>query len=748
MKRLFGLIGLVYLFTLAAVFYFDLSVVFIIVPFSVITAALTIKLLNHDFKHLLLMIALPSAALAAVLSLFLYQNIIYQPVIDKYSDKEINFTAYVADEPVLSGKSINYVFSVDSVDGEKADIKLFLRVYHDLDIKEFDEVRGQAFTSDAVSQYQKSERIFLSVDNSEYFTVEKTGATHVNPYTFIVEFRKWIKSILNTFFSGNDLGMVYAIMLGEKSALPDSLRDAFASTGSSYLIVVSGMHLTFALSAFTLFSRKFGTRLPMLIICCIFIILYAAVTGFTPSVIRAGIMQVIVLVGSFTRRQHDGINSLGIAAIALTIGNPFAVGNIGLILSFTATLGILLWADPISNAIKHIFCLDKADKKILGLKKSSKSPKLCRFLSMLLKIPDFFISLFSISLSASFWAMPVSVIAFGKISGLISLLSLVAEPLAAIVLWCAMLTVVTSLIPFASFIPGLIAWIGSVCCKWLMSSVLFFSDLPFSSINADKAYIYIWLAATAVFAVLGYIMWYCRRKGAFYPVCVIFLSALTLMSGYSLSWLFRDKSCYLILCNDGRGITVGVKQERYFSLLSCGGSLKNYNANLKSMNTDSNRIDMLVIPRQTRNYTGLFSEFSSDFDVNKVFVYDNTGSESKFDYDGSKRFPENSTFSLYLNPTVTDKVFAADNYACQYICSKGRSVLFLTAGSDISKLPEELRSADYIISATVPKHTELLSCNTLYFLGNENSLKKYSKEFDKAAANIIPAKNQTITIKM
>ena len=745
MKRLFGLIGLVYLFTLAAVFYFNLSTVIIFLSFSVIIAALIIKLIKHNFKCLLLLIALPLSALAAILSLFLYQNIVYKPVVEKYSNKEINFTAYVADEPVITGKSVSYVLAVDSADGEKADIKILLKTYRELYIDEFDKVTGSAVMSDAVSGYLKSEGIFLCADTTVDFKVDKTGETHINPYTFIVELRKWIKSVLNTYFNGSELGMVYAITLGEKSALPKAVRNAFASTGASYLIVVSGMHLTFALSVFTLISKKFGMRLPLLIICYIFIILYVAVTGFAPPVIRAGIMQIIVLGGSFTRRQHDSINSLGIAALALTIGNPFSVGNIGIILSFTATLGILLWANQISYAITRIIRLDRLNKKVFDMKKNGKSPKLYLFLSLLLKIPNFIISLFSISVSAAVWVMPVSVMAFGKISVLIVLLSLIAEPLAAIILWCALLTVVLSFIPF---VPGIIAWAGTICCKWLISSVMFFSKLPFSSLNADKPYIYIWLASTALFAVFGYIMWYYRRKGAFYPFCVIFLSALTLLSGYTVTWLFRDKNCYLTIFNDGGGITAGVRQERYFSLLSCGGSLKNYSANLKAMNTDSVKIDMLVIPRQTRNYTGLFSEFSSEFDVNKVFVYDNTESESKFDYEKSTPFPENSTFSLKLNPTVTDRVFASDSFACQYIYSKSKTVLFLTAGSDISKLPEELRTADYIISATAPKHAELLSCDTLYFLGDENSLKKHTKEFDEAAENTIIAKNQTITIKM
>ena len=90
MKRLFGTIGLTYLTVLAVAFFLPKSAVLLLAAGFLITSCgivLTVKRFETG-KGMLL--AGVSAALAVV-SIFLYRNYIYQPVVDNYSDKEISF---------------------------------------------------------------------------------------------------------------------------------------------------------------------------------------------------------------------------------------------------------------------------------------------------------------------------------------------------------------------------------------------------------------------------------------------------------------------------------------------------------------------------------------------------------------------------------------------------------------------------------------------------------------------------------
>ena len=704
MKRLFGLIGLTYLSALTVVFYFGgtAKIIVISVALAVVFAAVILKISKHDFRHFLSCIIMSGTALLAVLSLFLYQNIIYQPIIDKYSDKEIKLTGYIADEPELSGKAVNYVIETHTVNGEEVNCKISFRTYYELEAEEFDEVNVTAKVFENDSPYSKSRGIFLYTETDENLSVKKTGEKHTNLYSYAVSLRKAVKSVFDKYFSGKELALVKAIILGDKSSLPDDIRQAFNTTGTSFLIVVSGMHLSFAIAGFLFLSKKLGMHLPLLIASILFTIVFAAVTGFNPSVIRAGVMQIIVLVGTYLNRQHDNIVSLGIAALVLTLGNPFAVGNIGMLLSFATILGIVLWSKPIYSAIQRVTGLKKAKIAAYQLKNKFAS----KFIVLILKIPSLIIMLFAVSVSASLWAMPLTVIAFEKISGLTVIISIMAEPLAAIILWCAMLTVILS---WAPVLPNIFAFAASICCKIISWLITGFAKLPMASIDADEMYIYIWLGATIFFAFLCYILWR-RRKGAFYPMLAVLLSIITLYTGFSVTYFFRDTKPHLTLNCDSGGMIATVKRDNYLSLISCGGTQKGYKKTAKIVKKNTDGINMVVIPSQVKKYSGLYNEFSEEFDVGKVFVYDNRKASSDLDLDGARSIQKNSKISLILN--------------------------------------ENMREADYVVTYSVPKHFELMKCKTLMFWGRTDMLEKYSDELNSVSEKVTDVRNQMITIDL
>ena len=83
----------------------------------------------------------------------------------------------------------------------------------------------------------------------------------------------------------------------------------------------------------------------------VFVMIYMALTGFTSSVIRSGIMMIIYLIGKEFFYESDSLNSLGIAALFMCLPNPYASGDIGMILSFSATLGIIILYPVLSDYV-------------------------------------------------------------------------------------------------------------------------------------------------------------------------------------------------------------------------------------------------------------------------------------------------------------------------------------------------------------------------------------------------------------
>lgn len=80
------------------------------------------------------------------------------------------------------------------------------------------------------------------------------------------------------------------------------------------------------------------------------LLLFLALSGFQPSASRGAAMYGVLLLADSTGRRSDGLNSLGLAVLAVCLGNPFAGGDLGFALSVTATLGIVLLYRPLEQA--------------------------------------------------------------------------------------------------------------------------------------------------------------------------------------------------------------------------------------------------------------------------------------------------------------------------------------------------------------------------------------------------------------
>ena len=83
------------------------------------------------------------------------------------------------------------------------------------------------------------------------------------------------------------------------------------------------------------------------------VVLFMAMVGFTPSVTRAGIMQLLLLFSPFFMREYDSVTSLGVSLLVILAVNPDAVFDPSLQMSFGAVAGILLFYDRFNVKIKN-----------------------------------------------------------------------------------------------------------------------------------------------------------------------------------------------------------------------------------------------------------------------------------------------------------------------------------------------------------------------------------------------------------
>lgn len=747
MRRPFGLIGLTYLSVLTVVFYcphFWVKAVIVAMSVAAVIVALIIKAIRPNVHRTLAWIAAAITALCAVSAVFIYQKAAVDPIVYNYSDKEIKFAGYIYNEPQLGAKAVNYIIQTETIDGEPVTTKLAMESYSGLELEAFDSVSGTGVVHTACSTRELSNGVFLDLDEGGS-DIRKTGEDHPSVNAPAYYASRWVNDRISQFFRGNEAALVRAVLLGDKQSLDPSIRSDFTRTGTSYLIVVSGMHLSLVTAGFMFLCRKIGIRLPLLICMLLLIFSYMAVTGFPRSVVRAGIMHIIIVVGYYLPKTPDSVNSLGISALVLTILNPYAVGDVGMLLSFSATLGIVLWATPLYHFLLRFTRLSKLysilNKRAKEQAKREKSTRKTRALMRLLKIPSAILAALSVSAAASLWVIPVSLFAFGKISPLVVIISLVATPLTTLVLWFSALTVALFWCPF---LPFALAWCADLCCKLLIWVVSSFAKLPYAQINADEPYFYVWLGVSVLLALVGAVI--CYRE--LYVPAAVTLSFVTLLVGWSLSELYADRTPYLTVYSDGTGVTVSVTRGHALALLSCGGSHRNYHNTEEALLRTSTVIDTVIIPKSNYSHARYLNYFYDTFDVSQVLVYDNSNSTADIEWDSARFFSSNQSFKVPLNSMVTDVVYANEKTACQYIKSPSVTVLYLTSGSDIMDLPPEHRDADYVITEGMPKNLSQLSCRNLYFTGTNAYFDRYRESFEKVSQHVGSIRGQTAKIPL
>lgn len=136
---------------------------------------------------------------------------------------------------------------------------------------------------------------------------------------------------------GQEGAFLTAILCSEKDALTAGTSSAIYRAGLGHLFAVSGTHVVMlcAFIGLLLSLIRFPVRLQSLLMT-LFLVSFAVFSGCSPSVVRACIMMEMTQLGGFFNRQNDSANSLGLAAILITLRCPYAVGSLSFMLSFTA----------------------------------------------------------------------------------------------------------------------------------------------------------------------------------------------------------------------------------------------------------------------------------------------------------------------------------------------------------------------------------------------------------------------------
>ncbi len=143
--------------------------------------------------------------------------------------------------------------------------------------------------------------------------------------------------------------LAQALVLGDGRRVPPDWRTGLRRAGLSHLLAVSGLHVGLILGGFWWLCGGRSSRLTALGGVSV-LLLYGCLVGPRPSLLRAALMALLVILALMLERPPQALNSLCAALIVILSFDPQAVFDLGFQLSFLATAGILLLAPRLLEA--------------------------------------------------------------------------------------------------------------------------------------------------------------------------------------------------------------------------------------------------------------------------------------------------------------------------------------------------------------------------------------------------------------
>ncbi len=156
--------------------------------------------------------------------------------------------------------------------------------------------------------------------------------------------------------------LLAGILLGIENRIPADLLRAYSQTGTTHIIAISGFNITILANlTIALFHRWLG-RTRGLIMAGVVIMLYSVMVGADAPVVRAALMGSLALLARYLGRRTHGLTSLAAAGVTMTWFSPQVIYDVGFQLSFAATLGLILYAEPLRQLAIQI--LSKINSRI------------------------------------------------------------------------------------------------------------------------------------------------------------------------------------------------------------------------------------------------------------------------------------------------------------------------------------------------------------------------------------------------
>jgi competence protein ComEC len=210
------------------------------------------------------------------------------------------------------------------------------------------------FETFSYRDYLARQGIHSLMPNAE---VTRLARRQANPVLqLIFNFRAHALGVVYALFPDPEASLLAGILLGIESGISPEVRQAFNQTSTTHIIAISGFNVTIIAALFLALFRRWLGALRGALAAGVAIAVYTVLVGADATVVRAAIMGGVALLARYLGRQTHGLASLSCAAILMTAVNPYILMDVGFQLSFAATLGLILYAEPLKVWSVRLMC--------------------------------------------------------------------------------------------------------------------------------------------------------------------------------------------------------------------------------------------------------------------------------------------------------------------------------------------------------------------------------------------------------
>ena len=511
------------------------------------------------------------------------------------------------------------------------------------------------------------------------------------PYYYALRMREKLLDAVDEVLPQEQASLVKGILLGDTDGLSDSLNADFRTDGVSHILSVSGLHMsTIAeLMIFLLLFCRVPKRAASLAAAC-GVFGFMAVTCFVPSVTRSGVMCLLFLAGPLLSRRADPLNSLCAAGLLICLSNPYSAADVGFLLSFFATLGLVICTGPVTRFLNGRFDRVRALRPLVqGVN-----------------------GVLATSAGATLFTLPIVLLSFGTVS-VVSPLANILELVPSSLLMCfgAAAAVFRLLLP-QTFLAMPFALAAGLLAKYMSASAAFLARIPFASVSASQGFITLWLAGSLILFAVALFLGKGKRL---FPQAAC-LSVILLLVGIGSFQLSRQDVTRLTVLDGGDGICAVLTRGGHAFVVGC----EDYNPQkliscLSAENTV--KLDGIALLTRERDEFACAQTAAARFRPAKVVAYEDTAADGlvRKAANGSILIPFTSRAEVSLWSDVKVELAQSGKASAARVTADGVTVLLRPDGAKAQGLPDGWKNPDFLVAcASVPLSGEFTPACTVF----------------------------------